>query len=39
MKKIWRYLVDLGDSLARSRMAANLARQGRYQEARRIMGR
>lgn len=37
MKKIWNYLVDLADSLARARAAAEFTRLGRHDLAREIM--
>ena len=37
MKKIWNYLVDLSDGIARARAATYFSRMGRHDLARQIM--
>lgn len=37
MKKIWNFLVDMADSVARARAAATFTRMGRHDLAREIM--
>jgi len=37
MKKVWKYLIDVADSLCRARAASELTRRGMVKEARQLM--
>ena len=37
LKCIWKYLIDLAESVSRARAATELSRQGQHEAARRLM--
>lgn len=37
MKNVWKYLIDIADSLCRARAASELTRRGMVKEARELM--
>lgn len=37
MKSIWNYIVAVGESLYRARIATGFARNGQYEKARKVM--